>query len=66
MARIDANAAVNAFVAVVPDGVLAAAAKSEVHWRQGTPLGPIDGVADLDQGQYLDQGPAHPAWLENQ
>jgi len=44
LARIDANAAVNAFVAVEPAGVLAAAALSDARWRQGTPLGPIDGM----------------------
>jgi aspartyl-tRNA(Asn)/glutamyl-tRNA(Gln) amidotransferase subunit A len=44
LARIDANAAVNAFLAIDPDGALAAAAASEARWRAGRPLGPIDGV----------------------
>ena len=44
LARIDANAAVNAFVTVEPAGALAAAAFSEARWRQGAPLGPIDGM----------------------
>jgi len=42
--RIGANAAINAFLAVEPDGVLAAAAQSEARWRAGGPLGAIDGV----------------------
>ena len=44
LARIDANAALNAFLAVEPDGVLAAAGQSEARWRAGDPLGPLDGV----------------------
>ncbi len=66
LTRIDSNAAVNAFVAVEPDGVLAAAALSEARWRAGGPLGADRRRAGLDQGQYLGQGPAHPARLENQ
>jgi aspartyl-tRNA(Asn)/glutamyl-tRNA(Gln) amidotransferase subunit A len=42
--RIAANAKFNAFMPVVPEPVLAAAAQSEKRWRQGSPLGPIDGV----------------------
>ena len=44
LARIDANAAINAFLPIEPAAVLAAAAESEARWRAGTPLGPIDGV----------------------
>jgi aspartyl-tRNA(Asn)/glutamyl-tRNA(Gln) amidotransferase subunit A len=44
LTRIDTSATVNAFVAVEPDGVLAAAALSEARWRAGSPLGAIDGV----------------------
>ena len=42
--RIEASAALNAFVAVAPESALAAAAQSETRWRAGSPLGPIDGV----------------------
>jgi aspartyl-tRNA(Asn)/glutamyl-tRNA(Gln) amidotransferase subunit A len=42
--RIEASAALNAFVAVAPESALAAAAQSEKRWRAGSPLGPIDGV----------------------
>ncbi|HEY1473924.1 MAG TPA: amidase [Pseudolabrys sp.] len=44
LTRIEASAAINAFVVVEPDGALAAAAQSQARWRAGTPLGPIDGV----------------------
>src|SRR5512135_595679 len=42
--RIAANAQFNAFMPIVPEPVLAAATESEKRWRQGSPLGPIDGV----------------------
>ena len=44
LARIEASAAINAFMPIEADGVLAAAAESEARWRAGNPLGPIDGV----------------------
>ena len=44
LARIAANARFNAFMPVDPEPVLTAAAESEARWRQGSPLGPIDGV----------------------
>ena len=44
LARIDAHAAINAFLPIEPESVLAAAAASEARWRAGAPLGPIDGV----------------------
>ena len=44
LARIAANARFNAFMPIDPGPVLAAAAESEARWRQGNPLGPIDGV----------------------
>ena len=44
LARIAANEAFNAFMPIVPEPVLAAAAESEERWRKGAPLGPIDGV----------------------
>ena len=44
LARIDRHAAINAFLPIEPEGVLAAAAESEARWRAGSPLGPIDGV----------------------
>jgi aspartyl-tRNA(Asn)/glutamyl-tRNA(Gln) amidotransferase subunit A len=44
LTRIAANAGVNAFLAIEPDGVLAAAFASEARWRAGSSLGQIDGV----------------------
>jgi aspartyl-tRNA(Asn)/glutamyl-tRNA(Gln) amidotransferase subunit A len=44
LARIAANASINAFLQIEPAAVLAAAAESEARWRAGSPLGPIDGV----------------------
>ncbi len=44
LARIAANARFNAFMPIDPEPALAAAAESETRWRQGRPLGPIDGV----------------------
>ena len=44
LARVDAHAAINAFLPIEPEAVLAAAAESEARWRAGAPLGPIDGV----------------------
>jgi aspartyl-tRNA(Asn)/glutamyl-tRNA(Gln) amidotransferase subunit A len=38
------NPAINAFSNLDPEQVLADAAASEYRWRQGEPLGPIDGV----------------------
>lgn len=44
LARIDANAAINAFVVIDSERALAAAAQSHARWRAGSPFGPIDGV----------------------
>src|SRR4051812_35253382 len=44
LARIADAAAFNAFMPIMPEPVLAAAAESEARWRQGRPLGPVDGV----------------------
>ncbi len=44
LARIAANARFNAFMPIEPEPVLEAAAVSEARWRQGSPLGLIDGV----------------------
>ena len=44
LARIEKNAAFNAFLPIDPAPVLAAAAASEARWRAGTPLGPVDGL----------------------
>lgn len=44
LARIDRHAAINAFLPIGPEGVLAAAAESQARWRAGSPLGPVDGV----------------------
>src|ERR1700751_4264045 len=45
LARIDRfNPVVNAFVLVDREAALAAAAASEARWKQGAPLGLVDGV----------------------
>jgi len=45
LARIERwNAAVGAFTLVDAEGALEAARASEARWREGRPLGPIDGV----------------------
>jgi aspartyl-tRNA(Asn)/glutamyl-tRNA(Gln) amidotransferase subunit A len=44
LARIERNAALNAFMPIEPETVLAAASASEARWRAGAPLGRIDGV----------------------
>ena len=44
LARIERHAALNAFLAVEADAVLAAAKDSEARWRAAAPLGAIDGV----------------------
>jgi aspartyl-tRNA(Asn)/glutamyl-tRNA(Gln) amidotransferase subunit A len=45
LARIERfNPVVNAFLLVDREGALAAAAASEARWKQGTPLGLVDGV----------------------
>lgn len=44
LTRIAEATAFNAFMPIVPELVLAAAAASETRWRQGRPLGPLDGV----------------------
>jgi aspartyl-tRNA(Asn)/glutamyl-tRNA(Gln) amidotransferase subunit A len=44
LARIERNAALNAFLPIEPDAVLAAAKDSEARWRTAMPLGAIDGV----------------------
>src|SRR5471032_1137561 len=44
LARIERTAALNAFLPIEPDAVLAAARDSEERWRAGAPLGAIDGV----------------------
>ena len=66
LARIEASAALNAFVAVAPESALAAAAQSEARWRAGSPLGPIDGVPASIKDNIWVQGPADAARLENQ
>ena len=42
--RIEAAAAFNAFIPLMPDKVLAEAAASEARWRAGAPLEALDGV----------------------
>ena len=44
LARIERHKALNAFMPINPDPVLAAARQSEARWRAGAPLGAIDGV----------------------
>ena len=44
LARIEQCAKFNAFLALDPDAVLAAAKASEQRWRSGAPLGAVDGV----------------------
>ena len=45
LARIDRlNPVVNAFVLVDREAALATAAASEARWKQGAPLGLVDGV----------------------
>jgi aspartyl-tRNA(Asn)/glutamyl-tRNA(Gln) amidotransferase subunit A len=44
LARIERHAALNAFMPIEPEAVLAAAGQSESRWRAKTPLGDIDGV----------------------
>lgn len=45
LARIDRfNPVINAFVLVDREGALASAAASEARWKQGTPLGLVDGI----------------------
>ena len=44
VARIERQAAINAFVVVDSDAALKAEAESQARWHRGTPLGPIDGV----------------------
>jgi aspartyl-tRNA(Asn)/glutamyl-tRNA(Gln) amidotransferase subunit A len=44
LARIERHRTINAFLAVEPDAVLAAARDSEQRWRTAAPLGAIDGV----------------------
>jgi aspartyl-tRNA(Asn)/glutamyl-tRNA(Gln) amidotransferase subunit A len=43
-ARVDANAALNAFMPLDVPEALAAAKESEDRWRRGAPLGVVDGV----------------------
>ena len=47
------------------EGALEAAAASEARWRAGAPLGADRRRSGHDQGQYLAQGPARPARLED-
>ena len=44
LARIERHRALNAFMPLEPDTVLAEARASEARWRAGVPLGAIDGV----------------------
>ena len=44
LARIDASAAINAFLPIEPAGALQAATELQARWRLGNPGGPIDGV----------------------
>src|SRR6185437_7859478 len=43
-ARIEANAAFNAFMPLDMNGALAMARESEDRWRRGAPMGAVDGV----------------------
>ena len=65
LARIDANAALNAFVIVDPERALAAAAESQARWRAGQSARSDRRRAGHDQGQYLGPGPSHPARLDH-
>ena len=56
LARIDANAALNAFVIVDPERALAAAAGAQARWQAGHPLGPIDGVPATIKDNIWAQG----------
>jgi aspartyl-tRNA(Asn)/glutamyl-tRNA(Gln) amidotransferase subunit A len=56
LARIDANAALNAFMPLQPERTLAAAAESEKRWRAGSPLGAIDGVPATIKDNIWAQG----------
>ncbi len=44
LARINAHAALNAFMPIEPERVLAAATDSQARWQAGNPLGPLDGI----------------------
>ena len=44
LARIEANRAVNAFMPLEPERVLAQARGAEARWRRNAPCGPLDGV----------------------
>lgn len=44
LARIERHSALNAFLPIEPDAVIAAAKESETRWRAASPLGAIDGV----------------------
>ncbi len=44
LARIESHSALNAFMPLEPDMVLAEAKASEARWRAGMPLGAVDGV----------------------
>ncbi len=56
LARIDANAALSAFVIIDPERALAAAADAQARWRAGHPLGPIDGVPATIKDNIWAQG----------
>ncbi len=50
------DGAVNAFVLVDEEGALSAAAESERRWRDGTPLGPGDGIPTSIKDIFLTRG----------
>jgi len=50
LARIDRfNPIINAFVLVDREAALAAAAAAEARWKQGAPVGLVDGVPPRDR-----------------
>ena len=55
--RIEAvNPTINAFAHLAPDEALAAAAASEIRWRRGEPVGPLDGVPTTIKDLVLTKG----------
>jgi aspartyl-tRNA(Asn)/glutamyl-tRNA(Gln) amidotransferase subunit A len=57
LARIDRlNPTLNAFCHLAPDEALAAARLSEQRWREGRPLGPVDGVPTSIKDLILAKG----------
>jgi aspartyl-tRNA(Asn)/glutamyl-tRNA(Gln) amidotransferase subunit A len=56
LARIEANAAFNAFLPIRPEPALAAAAASEKRWRDKAPLGAADGLPATIKDNLWQQG----------